>query len=134
VTGVITIREGYLTALITAFLIELAGAVIAIFKSANFFAPEKNEIPAEEEIWKSIRKLDTAFGYLQDSAKAQAMHFHCRLSYPNTSRPPRALTSWFLSEIESNVGKIRPNRYQRGFGDDSRYSGDQGSVQSSIKK
>jgi hypothetical protein len=60
VTSVITIREGYLTALVTAFLIELAGAVIAIFKGADFFASEKNQIAAEEDIRSSIRKLDTA--------------------------------------------------------------------------
>ena len=35
VTNVIAVREGHLTALITAFLVELAGAVIAIFKGRN---------------------------------------------------------------------------------------------------
>ena len=79
VTGVIAIQDGYLTALVGAFLIELAGAVIAIFKGADFFASEKNQITAEESIRGSIRKLDAAIGHLDDRQRAQALHFQSRL-------------------------------------------------------
>jgi hypothetical protein len=49
VTNVIAIRNGHLTVLVTFCLIELEGTVIAIFKSANFLAPEKTPITAEED-------------------------------------------------------------------------------------
>lgn len=40
VTGVITIKEEYLKPLVYAFLIESAGAVIALFRAAKFFDKE----------------------------------------------------------------------------------------------
>jgi len=40
VTGVIKIADGYLWALVSAFLVESAGAVVAIFKRAEFFSDE----------------------------------------------------------------------------------------------
>jgi len=107
VTSVITIREGYLTALISAFLIGLAGAVIAIFKGANFFASERNQITAEDDIRNSIRKLDTAIGYLHDSLKAQAIHFQSRLLASRHLTPtPRTDIMVLVHQIEAGVGKI----------------------------
>jgi hypothetical protein len=38
VLGIVPIREAYLNALLGAFLIELAGAVVALFKRTDFFA------------------------------------------------------------------------------------------------
>ena len=38
VIGVIKISDGYLWALVSAFLIESAGAVVTIFKRADFFS------------------------------------------------------------------------------------------------
>jgi hypothetical protein len=90
VTNVIPIHEGYLTALVSAFLLELAGAVIAIFKSANFFASEKSEITIEDDLRGSIRKLDAAFGYIHDRQQAQEIHFHSRLlAAQNLAATPR---------------------------------------------
>jgi hypothetical protein len=107
VTNVIVIREGHLTALITAFLIELAGAVIAIFKSANFFSPEKSQISSEEKVWESIRKLDTAFGYAEDRLNTQAIHFHSRLLAAQHLGPtPRTDVMALVAQIEPLVGKI----------------------------
>jgi hypothetical protein len=40
VIGVIKISDGYLSALVSAFLIESAGAVVAIFKRADFFSDD----------------------------------------------------------------------------------------------
>ena len=40
ITGVITISSGYLTALVTAFLVELAAAVIALFTRTDFYADD----------------------------------------------------------------------------------------------
>ena len=117
VTSVITIREGYLTALVSAFLIELAGAVIAIFKSADFFASEKNQITAEEDIRSSIRKLDAAFGYLDDRLKAQAIHFQSRLLASQHVTPtPRTDIMVLSSQIEANVGKIHPDVIKEALG------------------
>ncbi|MGH9427696.1 MAG: hypothetical protein ACRD2L_15505, partial [Terriglobia bacterium] len=117
VTNVIPIREGYLTALVGAFLIELAGAVIAIFKSANFFASESNQIPAEESIRNSIRKLDTAFGYLEDSLKAQSIHFQSRI-LASTHLPPTPRTDVMVlaAQIERSVGKVSPDAINEALG------------------
>lgn len=41
VTGVVSVRDGYLTALIAAFLVESAGAVVAIFRGADFFSEDE---------------------------------------------------------------------------------------------
>src|SRR5436189_27513 len=38
--GLIHIPGGYLTGLVSAFLVELAGAVVAIFRRADFFTDE----------------------------------------------------------------------------------------------
>jgi hypothetical protein len=107
VTNVIVIREGYLTALVSAFLIELAGAVIAIFKSANFFAPEESGIAAEEDIRASIRKLDAAFGFLHDRQKAQEIHFHSRmLASQHLAPTPRTDIMVLLSLLEKRDDKL----------------------------
>jgi len=117
VTSVITIREGYLTALISAFLIELAGAVIAIFKGADFFASEKDQITAEEDIRNSIRKLDTAIGYLHDSVKTQAIHFQSRLLASQHLTPtPRTDIMALAHQIETSVGKIHPDAINEALG------------------
>lgn len=117
VTNVIPIREGYLTALVGAFLIELAGAVIAIFKGANFFAPEKNPIAAEESILGSIRKLDTAFGYLDDRSKAQAIHFQSRLlASQHLAATPRTDIMALASQIQGSVGKVHPDVIKEALG------------------
>jgi hypothetical protein len=117
VTGVVPIQEGYLTALVAAFLIELAGAVIAIFKGADFFASDKNHITAEESIRGSIGKLDTAFGYLDDRLKAQAMHFQSRLLASRHLTPtPRTDIMALASQIEASVGKIHPDVIKEALG------------------
>ena len=48
ITGVVHIADGYLTALVTAFLIESAGAVLALFRRAEFF-PESQAEQAHSE-------------------------------------------------------------------------------------
>ena len=117
VTSVIVIREGYLTALVSAFLIELAGAVIAIFKSADFFGSEKNHVSAEEDLRNSIRKLDAAFGYLDDRLKAQAIQFQSRLLASQHLPPtPRTDIMVLVSQIESHVGKIHPDVIKEAIG------------------
>jgi len=47
ITGVVSIAEGYLSSLVGAFLIELAGAAIAVFRTAKFFDDEEKEHHAE---------------------------------------------------------------------------------------
>jgi hypothetical protein len=42
VTGVIHIADGYLTALLSAFLIQSAAAVLAVFKRADFFSENED--------------------------------------------------------------------------------------------
>lgn len=117
VTNVITVREGYLTALVAAFLIELAGAVIAIFKSANFFAQEKSEISAEAKIWESIRKVDTAFGYLEDRLNEQAIHFQSRLLASQHLRPtPRTDIVALVAQISPLVGKVHSSVIDEALG------------------
>jgi hypothetical protein len=44
VTGVIHISDGYLTALLSAFLVQSAGAVLAVFKRADFFSEDTRSI------------------------------------------------------------------------------------------
>ncbi len=43
IIGLAHISGGYLTALVTAFLIESAGAVVAIFRKADFFPDDENK-------------------------------------------------------------------------------------------
>lgn len=47
ITGVVSIADGYLSSLVGAFLIELAGAAIAVFRTAKFFDDEEKEHDAE---------------------------------------------------------------------------------------
>jgi hypothetical protein len=109
VTNVIAIREGYLTGLVSAFLIELAGAVIAIFKTSDFFGSEKNQITAEEDIRSSIRKLDAAFGHLEDRLNGQEIHFHSwQLAARHLGPTPRTDIMVLVSQIKTHVGKIHP--------------------------
>jgi len=61
VTNVIQIQEGYLTALVSAFLLELTGAVIAIFKSANFFEGDHKPLNAGRRNFYSV-KVENYFG------------------------------------------------------------------------
>lgn len=117
VTNVITIREGYLTGLVTAFLIELAGAVIAIFKSANFFAAEKVELSSESKIWESIRKLDTAFGHINRQQNAQDIHFQCRLLASKHLGPtPETDIMVLVTQLKPLVGKIHPSVVDEALG------------------
>jgi hypothetical protein len=117
VTNVIEIREGYLTALVSAFLIEVAGAVIAIFKSANFFGGEDKGVSAEERLWESIRKLDSAFGYLEDCLRDQSIHFQSRLLGAQILRPtPRTDIMVLTSQIEANVGKASSDTIKEALG------------------
>ena len=109
VTGVIAIQDRYLATLMGAFLIELTGAVIAIFKGANFFVSDKSGTTADEDIRNSIRKLDTAFGYLHDSMRAQAIHFQSRLLSSQHQAPTSRTDIMVLAnEIKSSAGKIPP--------------------------
>jgi len=117
VTSVIVIKDGYLTALVSAFLLELSGAVIAIFKSADFFSSEKNQITTEEDIRSSIRKLDTAFGYLDDRLNAQSLHFQSRLLTSQHLVPtPRTDIMVLISQIEAHIGKIHPDAIKEALG------------------
>ncbi|GEM_PF-6486536 len=43
ITGVLHIPGGYLTALVTGFLVESAGAVVAIFRRADFFTDDEQK-------------------------------------------------------------------------------------------
>lgn len=43
IIGIAKISGGYLTALVTAFLIESAGAVVAIFRKADFFTDDEKQ-------------------------------------------------------------------------------------------
>jgi hypothetical protein len=107
VTNVIAIREGYLTALVGAFLIELAGAVIAIFKSANFFGGEKPQISVEDDLWNSIRKLDTAFGYLETRLNEQMIYSQSELLSVQMLTPtPRTDIMALAFQIKKHVGKV----------------------------
>ena len=46
VTGIIHIVDGYLWPLVGAFLIELAGAILAVFRRAEFFDdPSEKHVP-----------------------------------------------------------------------------------------
>jgi len=51
VTGVIHIVDGYLGLLVTAFLTQLAAAVIAVFRAAKFF---ENEFQESKVVTKAI--------------------------------------------------------------------------------
>jgi hypothetical protein len=117
VTNVIEVRDGYLTGLVTAFLIELSGAVIAIFKSANFFAPDQTGITAEEELRASIRKLDSAFGYLQDRQRAQEVRMRSSLlALQNLAPTPRNDIMVLVSMIEQHKGVIPPDVTKEAIG------------------
>lgn len=117
VTNVITIREGYLTGLVTAFLIELAGAVIAIFKSANFFSAETDELSSEAKVWESIRKLDTAFGHINRQQSAQEIHFQSRLlATKHLSPTPETDIMLLVTQLKPLVGKIHPSVIDEALG------------------
>ena len=109
VTNIIVVREGYLTALVTAFLIELAGAVIAIFKSANFFGDVEKPLNTEDDLRKSITKLDSAFGYLNRALKEQHIHFQSQLASAKHLAPtPETDTMVLIATIKGNVGNVPP--------------------------
>lgn len=111
ITDLVTIKEGYLNALVAAFLVELGGAVIAIFKSTNFFKKEDEEITAEEEIRESIRKLDTVFGHTHDRLNEfQVYVFKELLSAKYLGKTPRTdlqvashLVEKYSDEISSDT-------------------------------
>jgi hypothetical protein len=110
VTNVIVIREGYLTALITAFLIELAGAVTAIFKSANFFVEDPKPLNAEADIRNSIRKLDGGIGLLHRRIQDQEILFQARLlGIQHLRATPETDTMVLISSIKSSIGKVSPD-------------------------
>jgi len=75
VIGAINIASGYLTSLVAAFLIELAGAVIAIFQRADFFSTD--EATPKDGKWNKIQRTDTkvvtfeGIGILERFRKAQ---------------------------------------------------------------
>ena len=117
VTNVIVIKDGYLTALVSAFLIELAGAVIAIFKSADFFDRNENKISTEADIRNSIRKLDTAFGYLDDCLKTQTLHFQSQLlALQHRTPTPRTDIMVLIHQIKKNKGKVHPEAIKEALG------------------
>jgi len=47
ITGMITISTGYLSALLSAFLIESAAAVVALFARTDFYSKEDDRIHSE---------------------------------------------------------------------------------------
>ena len=58
VTGVIHVSDGPLTALITAFLVESAGAVVAIFRKADFFTDnDEQHAEAMARIQKQLTEM-----------------------------------------------------------------------------
>jgi hypothetical protein len=71
IMGVLQIREGYLTSLVATLLIESAGAVIALFRGAEFFtesppdASNQNHptaVPVTHMPQESVRKMDDYHG------------------------------------------------------------------------
>ena len=48
VTGVVGIDSRYLAGLVTAFLVESAGATIALFRGAEFFKEDETRHQAED--------------------------------------------------------------------------------------
>jgi hypothetical protein len=50
VLDVVKIREGYLTALVSAVLIESVGAVVLLFKQADFFKPLPLDTPPPQKL------------------------------------------------------------------------------------
>jgi hypothetical protein len=78
ITEVIEIKSGYLTALVAAFLVELAGAVVAMYKQAPFFVSKSKTIS------ESVRATVEGFDQLSDQIKdviektdeASKPHYH----------------------------------------------------------
>lgn len=109
ITGIIDIKEGYLTPLVAAFLIELGGAVIAIFKGTNFFEKEQDEISAEEDIRESIRKLDWAFGHVDDRLKDFMVIIQSDLlSAKHLGKTPRTDLMVAMNIVENFIGQVHP--------------------------
>ena len=69
VSGYLTIAEGYLTPLMTAFLVELAAAVVAIFRKASFFEDEGKA--SREELERVTRKHSEALEQLKNCASTE---------------------------------------------------------------
>jgi hypothetical protein len=65
VTGVLRIADGYLTALVGAFLIESAGAVVAMFRTAEFFTDDEKE--NQDETASVKQELEAAREKLSDA-------------------------------------------------------------------
>lgn len=59
VTNVLDIRDQYLAPLVGAFLLELAGAVIALYRGARFFEHDEPLRRAPNESMPSVAKLQT---------------------------------------------------------------------------
>ena len=54
----VPVREGFLAGLVTAFLIELAGAVIAMFRMAKFFTDDETFAPLTKDRAEANASLD----------------------------------------------------------------------------
>jgi len=95
----------------------LAGAVIAIFKTADFFGPENNPITKVEEIHKSIKKLDTSVGYLHDRLEVQQIHFQSQLLVAHNLPPtPRTDIMVLVSLLQGKIDKIHPEVVNEALG------------------
>ena len=88
VTGIIPIAGGYLTALVSAFLIELAGAVIALFKRAEFFSEDAHS----KEIIAEITRRHAAEVLQLKSEHAQEMY--------RLTNPPKPTVEEIYKKVE----------------------------------
>jgi hypothetical protein len=78
ITNVITIRDGYLNTLFSALILEVIGAVIALFKSASFFGGQvSDEAKQIEGYWWELitgkENLSLSFVRIQHSPKTGAL-------------------------------------------------------------
>jgi len=105
VMGVLHISDGYLNALFTAFIIELGGAVIAIFKGAKFFIEEGK--PAKEvvsQLQETHRNEIAEMKEDQAQREAQTQSTNQRLGSENAT-----LIKKNMAFVEENLKLIEEN-------------------------
>jgi hypothetical protein len=115
VLGIVPIREAYLNALLGAFLIELAGAVVALFKRTDFFAAKDPAVSA------SLADAVDTFDRLSDEIEAAIKN----QPPPSANRPHQFIIRRFGNDIVAyrqvqSISKDRfdklPSRTQREIG------------------
>jgi len=87
VIGVLRISQGHLTMLLSAFLVELAGALVALFRRTEFFAEDEHT----REIMALKKSYETYMGELEQKYRdlveqsAQEHSYSPDLSWPGTA-------------------------------------------------